>query len=167
MFAALLIPAFGSGASRPDTPISVCELARDLPAWRNQTVTVKGVNYYGLRQDDCPQKCVAGNLPSFIELEGGSHEDILTLAAAETATESAAEATGKRFEIWVTVRGRLLTKAKRSPRGPCDRAGWGLPAYGHLGVFPAELIIEKVLKIDVVENPKSPYDYAHMYHGAL
>jgi hypothetical protein len=79
--------------------------------------------------------------------------------------EAEAKRTGKRLEIWVTVVGRLQTRAKRSPHGPCDRKFWGLPGYGHLGVFPVQIAVESLVDIEVRTNPQSPYDYANMYHG--
>ena len=77
------------------------------------------------------------------------------------SVEGEAKATGKRFEIWVTVVGRLRTRVKRS----CDWKSVG--GYGHLGAFPAQIIAESMRDIEVRVNPKSPYDYANMYHGPL
>jgi len=37
--------------------------------------------------------------------------------------------------------------------------------YGHLGAFPAQLVVESISDIEVKENPQSPYDYSNMYHG--
>jgi hypothetical protein len=144
--------------------MSVCELSRDYPAFRGEMVTVHGVYYYGLRQE-CEQKCAGGLWPSFIELEGGKEGVWSELNKTLDSVESYAKASGKRFEIWVTVVGRLQTKAKRSPHGPCDRKSWG--SYGHLGVFPAQITVESFRAIEVKVDPQSPYDYANMYHGAL
>lgn len=76
-----------------------------------------------------------------------------------------------------TVRIRTYTNWERnrftgSSLGPCDRKNWGLGAsglggYGHFGAFPAQITVERFLDIETKVNPKSPYDYATMYHGPL
>lgn len=146
----------------PDRVWTVCELSKDYSRYRERTVRVRGVYYYGLRQD-CPQKCADGPWPSFLYLEGGSEGAWAALAKADREVEAEARRTGQRFELWVTVIGRLQSRAGHSPVGPCDRAAWGM--YGHLGSFPAQLTVEAFRDIEVKVNPKSPYDYAHMYHG--
>ncbi len=161
---AMLVPSDIMPA--PDAGVmSVCELSKDFPAFRDKVVMVRGVYYYGLRQE-CPQKCTSGLWPSFINVEGADDATSADLAKAEREAEGEAKATGKRFEIWVTVVGRLRTRAKSSPLGPCYRKRWGL-GYGHLNVFPAQITVESFRNIEVQANQDSPYDYAHMYHGAL
>jgi hypothetical protein len=155
------------GIPAPDAVVvSVCELSKDFPAYRDKVVSVRGVYYYGLRQE-CPQKCSDGLWPSFINLEGGGDTTWADLAKADREVEAEAKATGKRFEVWVTVVGRLQTRAKRSRLGPCDRKSWGLAGYGHLGAFPAQITVESFRNIEIRVNPKSPYDYANMYRGPL
>jgi len=166
MFFGLGLLILSTAAQPADSPsvMSVCELSRDYPAFRNEMVTVRGVYYYGLRQE-CQQKCAGDLWPSFINLEGGKEGVGNELAKTLQSVENDAKATGKRFEIWVTVVGRLQTRAKHSRHGPCDKESWGLPGYGHLGVFPAQIIVESFRAIEVKVNPQSPYDYANMYHG--
>jgi hypothetical protein len=144
--------------------MSVCELSKDYPRFRDKVVAVRGVYYYGLRQE-CPEKCTDGLWPSFINLEGGDDAVWAALAKADREVEVEAKRSGKRFELWVTVVGRLETRARRSKRGPCDRTNWGMPGYGHLGAYPAQIIVESLREIEVRVNPQSRYDYAHMYHG--
>ena len=36
---------------------------------------------------------------------------------------------------------------------------------GLRGVFPARLVVKQFSDIEVIENPKSLYDYSNMYHG--
>jgi len=158
---AMLIPSGGAPAG--SAVMSVCELSRDFFAYRDQVVTVRGVYYYGLRQG-CPQKCVNGIWPSFIDLEGGEQASWDALSKVDQRVEIEAKSTGKRFEIWVTVTGRLRTRAKHSRLGPCDRKSWGL-GYGHLGVFPARIVVETFGDIAAKVNPQSPYYYGNMYHG--
>jgi hypothetical protein len=145
--------------------MSVCEISKNFPSFRDKAVTVRGVYYYGLRQD-CPQKCAGRLWPSFINLKAGTDTAWDALAKAERAVETEAKATGQRFEIWVTVVGRLQTRAKRSPLGPCDRESWGV-GYGHLNAFPAQIVVESFRDVEVRVNPQLPYDYANMYHGPL
>jgi len=73
---------------------------------------------------------------------------------------------GKRFEIWVTAVGQLKTHARRSFLGPCDEIGSRYSGYGHLGSFPAQLVVKHFINIQVKENPNSPFDYGNLYHGA-
>ncbi|MGA2147281.1 MAG: hypothetical protein ABSH49_20235 [Bryobacteraceae bacterium] len=162
---AMLIASGGTPA-RDAAVISVCELSKDFPGFRDKVVTVRGVYYYGLRQE-CAEKCKDGLWPSFIDLEGSTNETWAALAKSERDVETEAKRSGKRFELWVTVVGRLQTRAKRSALGPCDRKSWGLGGYGHLGAFPAQIIVESFRDIEVRVNPQSPYDYANMYHGPL
>jgi hypothetical protein len=143
--------------------MSVCDLSRNFPAHRNKVVTVRGVYYYGLRQE-CPQKCAGGLWPSFLDLEGGAVVTWSALDKVEQTVKVEAKKTGKRFEIWVTVIGRLRTRAQHSPLGPCDKESWG-HGYGHLGVFPAQIAVENFSDIEVKVNPQSPYDYNNMYRG--
>jgi hypothetical protein len=58
-------------------------------------------------------------------------------------------------EVWVTVVGQLRAEYE-SPLGPCDRVGGG--HYGHLGAFPAELIIREVKDVVVKEVPDASCD---------
>lgn len=158
----LVLAALLSIAGSPTSVRSVCELSSDFSRFRNQVVTVRGVYYYGLRQQ-CPQKCAVGLWPSFINLVGGEDTAWNALAKTEKEVEAKAQGSGKRFEIWVTVVGRLEAPAKRSPLGPCDRIAWG--NYGHLGGYPAQLAVSAFRDIEVKVNPRSPYDYGKMYHG--
>jgi hypothetical protein len=162
---AMLIASGGTSA-RDAAVMSVCELSKDFPGFRDKVVAVRGVYYYGLRQE-CAEKCKSGLWPSFINLEGGTDETWAALSKPERDVEAAAKRSGKRFELWVTVVGRLQTRAKHSPLGPCDRKSWGMAGYGHLGVYPAQIMVETYRDIEARVNPQSPYDYAHMYHGPL
>jgi len=145
-------------------PLSLCDISRDFSAYRDKHVTVRGVYYWGLREA-CPQKCPDGGWPSFVDLVG-EEANWDAVAGAEQTVQLEAKK-GKRFEIWVTVAGQLKTMAKRSPLGPCDKVGSRYFGYGHLGMFPAQLVVKEFRDIEVKENPKSPYDYGSMYRGAL
>lgn len=140
-------------------------------------VAVKGVYYYGLRQT-CPQACANGPWPSFLDLTSSGYtpsgepavgfitdeRSWAALDKVQQAVEREAKL-GKKAEIWVTVLGQVRASPRRSPIGPCDRAVNG--GYGHLGVYPAQLVVRSVTSIEVVPNAHSPYDYSNMYHGAM
>lgn len=177
---AALLPLILAGCSRPQPStvvLSVCDLSRDFTAYRGKLVAVRGVYYYGLRQT-CPQTCINGPWPSFLDLIGTGTTlrseppvafvtDELSWAAldkVQRAVERDAKR-GRRVEIWVTVLGQLRARAHRSPLGPCDMVANG--SYGHLGAFPAQLVVESFSNIEVIPNASSPYDYSNMYHGAL
>jgi hypothetical protein len=155
-----------SSVADPASPavMSVWDLSKDFTAYRDKVVTIRGVYYYGLRQD-CPQNCADGPWPSFVNLEGGAAANWNALSKVQQTVEVEAKKTGKRFEIWVTVMGRVQTRARRSPLGPCDRKSWGMYGYGHLGAFPAQIVVESIRDIDVKKNAQSLYDYGNMYHG--
>ena len=156
----------------PVQMMSVCELSKDYPRFRDKVVTVRGVYYYGLRQE-CAQTCSSGIWPSFINLDGGTEVTWANIAKTEREVEIEAKRSGKRFEIWVTVTGRLLTRSTFWDKGSqCDWAKigpgrYGQPGYGHLGAFPAQIQVERFSSIEVKQNPKSPYDYANLYHGPM
>ncbi len=146
--------------------MSVCELSRDYGAYRNRLVAVRGVYYYGLRED-CHRECAVGPWPSFIDLTSMRGADAFAgwRALDEAGRRAEAEAKkGKRLEVWVTAVGRLKTYAHRSPLGPCDRQGTGLYGYGN-GIFPAQLVVKHFRDIDIKANPESPYDYSKLYRG--
>jgi hypothetical protein len=150
-----------SSATREPAVISVCELSKHFTRYRDKLVSVRGVYYYGLRQE-CPYECAGGPWPSFIDLEGGGSATWAALNKAERQVETEAKRTSERFEIWVTVKGRLNVRPMRSPFDPCDRKTWG--HYGHLGAFPAQITVESLRDIEIRSNPQSPYDYSNMYH---
>jgi hypothetical protein len=146
------------GAFRGD----VCELLRDLPAWRDKRVRVRGIYYNGLRQR-CSASCSAWRWPSSLWLAGSGGESDLPLLKALQGAEVEASR-GNRVEVWVTVVGRLRTKARRSPAGPCDVVGSRLSGYGHLGAWPAELEIERFENIEIKHDANSRYDYTGFTH---
>jgi hypothetical protein len=159
-----LLPSCAAQSGSDTSVMTVCQLSRDYSGHRNRIVTVRGIYYYGLRQE-CRQKCAIGPWPSFIDLSGGAQGAWDVLNKAQAKVETDAKRTGRRFELWVTVTGQLRANAKESPLGPCDRSRWG--GFGHLGAFPAQIAVGSVSDIEIKVNPHSPYDYANMYHGPL
>jgi hypothetical protein len=154
----LLASAVTVGCSqRPSTVVvSVCDISKDFSAYRDKFVAVRGVYYYGLRQK-CPQTCATGPWPSSIDLIGSAtgRDPWADLDNVRRMVELEAKK-GKRFEIWVTAVGQLKTHARRSFLGPCDEIGSRYSGYGHLGSFPAQLVVKHFINIQVKENPNSP-----------
>jgi hypothetical protein len=58
----------------------------------------------------------------------------------------------RREEIWVTVTGLVRAPEKYVREGGRIAAG-----YGHLGIFPAEIVVQQIR--DVVVKPTPTYDY--------
>lgn len=140
---ALLVPAGHSPAQDSPMVITVCELAKALPSYDDKVVSVRGVYYYGALQQRCEPKCKVGDWPSSILLVGGGNWENLDIA--ERKLEMEAKSTGKRFELWVSVSGRLQTKLKPSTLGP-----------------PAQISVQRFTDIEPRENPQSPYDYSYI-----
>lgn len=174
----LAIIAAGCGHPQPKPVVlSLCDLSKDFSALRGKLVAVRGVYFYGLRQE-CRQTCATGPWPSFVDLIGadnrlpgeppfGFTNDDASWAAVDRAGRTAERDAkqGRRVEVWVTVTGRFRASDHRSPVGPCDKvvnSGWG-----HLGVFPAQLVVKGFSDIEVVPNANSPYDYSNIFRGAF
>jgi hypothetical protein len=163
----LILAVTPSRISSPTSPAtrSVCDLSRDLSAYRDKLVAVRGIYFYGLRQV-CPEKCATGPWPSFLDLVGTGHESWDEIAKAQQIAELEGKK-GNRVEVWVTVIGKLRTVARRTRLGPCDKVGSHYFGYGHLGGFPAQLEVEHFSDIAVTANCASPYDYSNIYSGPL
>jgi hypothetical protein len=129
---------------------SICELAKDFPAFHGRVVAVRGI-YYGSVVQKCPEQRAVGSWPSSISVYGGNSDAVWEqLAKTLRNVQSEAKHSTKRFEIWVTVVGRLQSKSRH---------------YGHLGASPAQIDVVSFRDIEVKENPASVYDYANMYTG--
>jgi hypothetical protein len=166
--AALVVFALASCKQQPQriAVMTLCDLSKDFTAYRGRAVVVRGVYFYGLRQS-CPQTCATGPWPSFVDLVGRDAAHDATwgdLADAERTAEREAKE-GRRVEVWVTVKGTLNAGDRHSPVGPCDRVVNS--GFGHLGVFPAQIVVEAFDNIKVVPNANSAYNYDHVYRGAM
>jgi hypothetical protein len=157
-----------AGCGQPpsyNTVMTVCQLSRDFTAYRNRIVAVRGIYFDGLRQE-CPQTCATGPWPSFVNLVGSDAAGDaiwVEVAQAERTAEHEAKQ-GRRVEVWVTARGKLNASERRSPIGPCDRMVNS--GFGHLGVFPAQIVAETFNDVQVIPRSDSPYDYGPIYRGA-
>jgi hypothetical protein len=163
--ALIVLVMLGCHHQRLDRVMSVCDLSRDYGAYRDRPVAVRGVYFYGLRQQ-CPETCATGPWPSFVDLVGSKAADAnwVALDQAERSAEREAKR-GRRVEVWVTVRGRLRASDHSSPVDACDPVVNS--GYGHLGSYPAQIEVEAFDDIQVVANGDSPWDYGHIYRGAM
>lgn len=144
---------------------SVCSLFRDLGAYAGRRVQVRGVYYSGLRQHDCGWRFMASGKewPFAVDLvDADSYSEEVHPPAFATDRASWDELnrvtirqglSGKKAEIWVTVVGTL-----RGPAKGLLPNGGAIGGYGHLGVYPAQIVAERIHSIEVLATPT--YDYA-------
>jgi hypothetical protein len=164
--ALVAIGMMGCGSPQRTTVMNLCDLSRDFAVYRGRLVAVRGVYFNGLRQQ-CRQSCATGPWPSFVDLIGNDRAgDAIWAGLANAERTAVREAKqGRRFEVWVTVTGRIGASDHRSPVGPCDVVVNG--GYGHLGAFPAQIVVEAFNDIKIVPNTDSPYDYSRVRRSAL
>jgi len=143
--------------------ISVCELFQSLSWYRGKKITVSGIVYHGLRQPDCPNKgwAAAHHVTPALDLESTErdHETdppsgFTTEQESWSRIEEAQNALQRGEELWITVTGRV----RCSPELP-------VAGYGHLGAFPAALIIDRLIKLEIKKN--SAVDYRVKYRGPM
>jgi len=164
-----LVPAVAALANMPDkesppeTPIGVCDLLKDVEHYRGKMIAVRGIYWYGLREP-CRSPIIAADRqwPSAVNLidvrgavTGGFAVDFQTDQRSWDALDMfvAREAkAGHREQIWVTVIGLL--------QSPDPSSGRILGGYGHLGAYPAQLVVKRVSDIKVKAEPT--YDYRQL-----
>lgn len=150
---------------------TVCELLDGATLYRGTTVTVTGIVWFGLR-DNCPRSMITGghHWPSAINLvdsDYARHENRAGLTF-ETDRKSwdlldsalrAAAGKEQRVEVWITVSGEF-----EAPVSYLRKNGKVVGGYGHLGIYPAELIVRRILDISVRDRPT--YDYRDLFRSA-
>jgi hypothetical protein len=146
--------------------LSVCDVLQDPSRYRGKVVTVTGIYWNGLCQS-CPNELVTGNKvwPSALNLShsdtGGEADEVLRFKTNDEAFDRLMKVirreamAGRREEIWLTVVGQI-----RAPREYVLPDGSLRGGYGHLGVFPAELVIQSISDISIRPNPT--YDYGEL-----
>jgi hypothetical protein len=147
-------------------PITVCDLFKSPLAYRGKIVSITGVYWGGLRQSCVEPFVTAGHAwPSAINLTDSQaaaqrgnpvpfETDYRSWDELDKTVIREAKA-GLRGAIWVKMTGQLRTLLGD------DRSVVG--GYGHLGVFPAELVVERVSDIEIKSDP--PYDYREILRG--
>lgn len=150
--------------------LSVCELFARLESYQDKIVSVRGIYDGSLREYNCPQPFVADGRtwPTVLYLRD-AHEvlgdeqrvpfntdrfnwDRLDETAIEVGLER------RKAEIWVTFEG-LLRGPRRFPGGRAGKMG----GYGHLGAFPASLVVDKIH--DITVRPTPTIDYSHLFQS--
>ena len=145
--------------------MTLCELSKDSTAYGKREAAFRGAYFQGLRQQ-CPQTGATGLRWSFVDLMGSDAAgDAIwaELAKAERTAEQEAKH-GRRVEVWVTERGKVNAKERRSPAGACDPAVNS--GFGHLGVFPSQIVAEVFSDVQLIPNPGSRFDFEGAYRGA-
>lgn len=159
-----------SELNAPGRTLSVCELSRNFTGYAGQILAVRGIYYFGLRQQ-CPQVCPSGEpWPSVLDLAtssfSGHNGQRVPFATEQDSWDSLdgavlrAARTGDKIEVWVTIRGYLVVRSN-SPLGPCDLVGNGM--FGGLyarGWHGAQLIVERIRDVEIRKNAASGYDYS-------
>lgn len=151
-------------------PITVCELLKNATSYRGKRVVIRGVYWYGLR-GSCAEPFVTRmhQWPSAINLVDSEfrhpNTDSVSFRTDRKGWDDLDELTikegraGRREEIWVTIAGLV-----RAPEEYVRKDGSLAGGYGHLGVFPAELVVEHVSEISVVPNPTFDYKELLLRH---
>ena len=152
-----------SQKSSLESPLTVCEVLRDPPRYRGKLVSVTGIYWDGLRET-CREPFVTGNRtwPTALNLVDtgfpASSEETVAFKTDEKSWRDLEELAlreakaGHREEIWATVTGVL-----RAPQSYIREDGRVVGGYGHLAVFPAELVVERILGTTI--KPTPTYDY--------
>jgi hypothetical protein len=147
-------------------PVSVCQLFENLEPNSGRMIAVRGIYWYGLRQS-CSRAFITGDhkWPSALNLVDSEYAKANGMPVPFKTDDHSwrkldgvvinEAATGRKEEIWVTVVGQL-----RAPRAYVRGDGRVVGGYGHLGVFPAELVVHRILDIAVDSTPT--YDYREM-----
>lgn len=154
------------GTPPSERVVTVCDVLANPSSFRGRIVAVRGVFTYGaLRQDDCPQEFITGDRrwPPILNLATTEYQKGEPPVAFKTDPESwdrldltALEAgkQGRSVEIWATIIGQIRAQSEYVLPDGRVRSG-----FGHLGAFPAEVVVKQITDITVKPVPKSRYDY--------
>ncbi len=148
--------------------MTVCELFADLPSHQDKMVAVRGIFFFGLRQQNCPERFVSGNhqWPTVLDLVDSNYPNVgerpmnfvtddptwnnLQLLAVAEGRK------GRHEEIWATIEGQLQGPQRYIRPG----IKGGLGGYGHMGGLAAQLVVKRVVDIETKQTPT--YDYGEM-----
>jgi hypothetical protein len=171
MTAASLPAQSPSAEQKPSTPkaITVCELLKNVAVYRGKIVNVRGIYWNGLRQS-CLEPFVTGShaWPSALDMIGSRFPVPETEPAAFRTDQKSWDEldafvlreakAGHREEIWVSIIGLV-----RAPKSYIREDGQVVGGYGHLGGFPAQLVVQRVSKMWIKQVPT--YDYGQLAHA--
>ncbi len=150
-------------------PLTVRDILAAPQSYHGKLISVRGVYYYGLRDPSCTTSFpdVGHTWPcalNFVKSEQrGDGDPPVRFRTDEQSwarlinTVRREAMNGRKCEIWVTVVGQL-----RVFRTPLKASQSQIGGFGHLGIFPAELVVERVVDIEVKD--KETYDYSITLH---
>jgi hypothetical protein len=155
------------GVESPQRVVSVCDILANLESYRGKVVTVRGAyTYIGLRQDGCPAPFVTGDhrWPPILNLTDAVYKwpgDPPLVFKTDYESWDRLERTalragkqGRSVEIWATITGQV--RAQPGYLLPDKRVRGG---YGPGATLPAELVVKRVVDIEVKPVSHPRYDY--------
>ena len=141
---------------------SVCEVLRNADLYGGQVIRVRGIYFDALR-GECPNAVMesGGSVwPSALNIVDSSLAASLRMPVVFETDRRSWEAVQAfwmkeaqkriREEIWVTFEGQLQT---------ADPGSKKLGGFGHLGVFPAQIVVKRVDLNSIKVESKPTYYY--------
>ena len=166
--AAIILLGFGDVGCRAQSighlkEVGVCELFKNAPKYQGQLIAVRGVYFFGLRQECSPPLIRSGRVwpyaldavdSSFAALEKRPVPFVTDRSGWEVLDDAYRREgrKGAREEIWATFVGVLQLQ---------DAEGKKLGGYGHLGAFPAQFVVKEVRKDSIVIVQRPTYQYSY------
>jgi len=160
--AALLVTVVASVATEQQVPhsgpavIKVCDTLQSIDKLDGSIVAVRGYYRFGMELGglygrDCPKKLI---------LDRSQRAQAFDLAFASTADQTELQRAAHRLieeknvreAIQVTVVG--VIRARRADLTDID--GKKARTFGHLGVFPAQIVVRSVRDVSVIDAPEFP-----------
>ena len=140
---------------------TVCEVINSLPCYRGKVITIRGVVYYGgthgwtlgdISDDEVCVKWGKEKWPSGINLVWASFETDSVRKSWALIEKLSNHKPDLTFAATVTgeLRARWWTTLYRNKK---EKWFYG-NGYGHLGQFPAELIVSNITDLQVIETRK-------------
>jgi hypothetical protein len=134
--------------------MSVCDIFKDLQKFGSSQVVLTGEVYVGeevfaLGVTDCPNRFTTSGhrWPTAVNLEWGSSfpQDAVTQSFRDAVRRRVAQPVEKHRVLEATILGRLAVRTSYR----LTRTNYGISGngYGHLGSYPAELLIERIIRV--------------------
>ena len=166
---ASLIP-FVVGAEEPHV-LTVCDILKDLRPYSGKRVAVRGIVYqsreiFALGGLGCSQAFMTDGFtwPTALSLEAADYEepgerrvafqtDEAALSALTEVLRGRANQGSRRQEVWATFVGQIRVRGEYTIEtvGNGRRQGNG---YGDLAAYPAQLVIQTVRDVSLIEPGK-------------
>jgi hypothetical protein len=152
----VLVSAVAGAQGTRDMTVEVCDIVKDPSKWNGKKVRVRGYVENGLRSNFC-----SGSLVT----EGFKWPAAVNLVAVEgiSSKKGAARTLGELYEmleatdgypsesrVYATVVGQI--RARDRYFRVKTHYGFLGNGFGHLGFFPAEIIVEEVVHIETVRS---------------